>query len=100
MDALVKCITPNAAKTIKACAKAKKDHKMIGMIAVKALLAGEAYYHSSCRLAYTRRAVRTRLNSSAIRDSSVIGGIEHRKASDNAFEHVYRYIIGTLPSTS
>jgi len=105
VDELVKCSWKPTADKILDAALQKQDSVLLGRIDGIDMLAKEAHYHSSCRRNYTRSSDRMHhgASASAVRDDSdasvddaeepvVFGGAEHRRASDNAFLHVCKYV--------
>jgi len=92
-EKLVQCLSPEASDSIHESCKLRNDYVLAGVIAGKDLCAAEAHYHPSCRKDYVRKPDRQH-HSIAIRevDELLIGGTEHRRAADAAFQHVCSYI--------
>lgn len=57
-DNLVKCVTTTAEASIKEAVHRKADSKLKGLVENVDLIAREAWYHESCRKAYTRKEER------------------------------------------
>jgi len=93
-EVLEKCVTPTANKTIHDSCKRKGDHVLAGRIADCDLIAKEAFYHPSCRRNYTSNPDRIHHSVTHLREEGelVIGGTEHKRVTDAAFEHVCMYI--------
>ena len=53
-ETLVKCVTKPAESTFKEAARRKNDERLIREANGADLLAGEAFYHNTCRREYTR----------------------------------------------